>query len=100
MSTSAEIKDAKHFKEQLRVLRAQQVNTVKRVEEARAKYGHETEGTWAEYLVDIEKRASENLTDIRTSIEKVKAVLATKAHIPTKDEARKTRQDAAKNGRR
>lgn len=98
MSTTKEIKDARHYKEYLRVLRAQEANTLKRLANSRAIHEESPVLTAATFAA-IKKSAYESLANIRKHIKDTKAVLATKVHINTKAENRMTRQSAAKRAK-
>lgn len=98
MSTSVEIKEARHYKEYLRVLRTEEVSMLKRLAASRAIHEENPDAT-AETFAAISKFARENLADVRKKIKETKETLATKVHINTKAESRKIRQTAAKHGR-
>jgi hypothetical protein len=98
MSTSVEVREARHFKEYLTSLRREETYLVKRLAGSRMLHEESPEVT-AESFAVIEKSIGRSLDWIREAIVATKATLATKVHINNKSENRKARQAAAKRAK-
>lgn len=89
--TSAQLANARYYKEYLQTLRAEESRLLRRFEESQATFGNDEEA-----FASIKAVYDHNIAEVRAHIASTKEILATKDHIKTKAEARKARQAAAK----
>jgi len=98
MSTSAQVREARHYKEYLKSLRKEETFLFQKLEKAQADF-KEYPSDPPDALETLIGGINRSLKEVREAIENTKAILATKVHINTKSESRKARQDAAKKAK-